>query len=406
MRVIVVNDYGCINGGASQVAISSVNALSNIGCDLTFVYAVGPLDKSINTDKARVLDFNFQDLLGYRSKYRAAINGIWNFQASKKFSLLLNDYETTNTIIHFHSWTKSLTSSVMRLAIDRGFKVVVTLHDYFSCCPNGGLYHFNDQKHCYIQPLSLKCALTDCDARSYAQKNWRFVRAYVQKYLGLIPSGVKNFITISDYSEKLLHPLIGSNSNYYRIKNPIEVNQNRVFKAGNSKKFTFVGRLSPEKGASIFAEATKLAGVDGVCVGDGPLMQQLQFMNENLKFTGWVGRNDVQKYILESRAVVFPSLWHETQGLVVSEAAALGIPSIVSNSCAARDFVSDGETGLLFQHANVVSLAAAIKFLAENEDIAMSLGRNAHNAYWSAPSTLNKHATELLNVYQIILKKV
>ena len=385
------------------MAISSVNALSKLGCDVTFLFAVGPLDKSVDVTKVNVIDFKFTDLLGYSSKYQAATTGIWNSLASKNFSRLLDEYESTETIIHFHSWTKSLTTSVMRLAIDRGFKVVVTLHDYFSICPNGGLYNFKERKHCLKQPLSLDCALTNCDARSFFQKNWRFVRAYVQKYIGLMPVGVKNFITISDYSEDLLRPLIGLDAKYFRVKNPIDIHQKPFPNINNSKKFTFVGRLSPEKGATIFAEAAKLAGVEGVCVGDGPLMHELRVLNSGLKFTGWLGREDVVKHISNSRAIVFPSLWHETQGLVVAEAAALGIPSIVSNGCAARDAVLDGKTGLLFQHGNVESLASALQFLAKDGQAANSLGRNAYNAYWNSPSTLDKHAYELIKVYKMMI---
>jgi hypothetical protein len=199
MRVIVLNDYGYVNGGASQVAISSLNRLAESGLDVRFITSVGPVDSSINRKLVSVVNFGFRDLLGNPSRVQASLRGIWDSRCAKNLQESLQDCDPQNTIVHLHSWVKSLSSSVARTAIRLGFKVVCTLHDYFTVCPNGGLYNFPQRKQCTLQPMSLECIASNCDSRSYAQKLWRVGRQAVQSGIGKIPDGIRYFIKVSDY---------------------------------------------------------------------------------------------------------------------------------------------------------------------------------------------------------------
>jgi glycosyltransferase involved in cell wall biosynthesis len=97
-------------------------------------------------------------------------------------------------------------------------------------------------------------------------------------------------------------------------------------------------------------------------------------------------------------------MWYETQGLVVLEAAALGLPAIVADTCAASQFIVDGKTGLLFRQGDKQDLQK--KLLQMNQDSAMAreLGRAAYDRYWSAPTTLSRHTAELVQCYQEVLQ--
>lgn len=403
MRIIVVNDHGAVTGGAAQVAIASLNALADAGLDVTFVSSAGIIDKSIDTQKVRVVNFDFDDLLGNPSRMKAAAHGIWDFRCAKRFGAVLNEYRPKNTIIHLHTWVKSLSSSVIFEALRRGFKVVVTLHDYFSVCPNGGFYNYSTQKHCLIAPMSATCALTNCDSRNYSQKIWRFARHLVQNKLGGMPKYIENFISVSDYSESLLRPYLRPSCKFYRVRNPIDITKSPAPTASQSNLFTFVGRLSPEKGATLFAQAAKLANTRAAFVGKGTEDEAVLKVNPEAELLGWSDRLGVISHIRASRAIVFPSLWHETQGLVVTEAAALGVTAIVSDGCAARDSIVDGETGLLFRAGDVNDLMKKIMLLSNDPALALRLGQAAYDNYWENPSTLDKHVQELIKCYQKVL---
>jgi glycosyltransferase involved in cell wall biosynthesis len=405
MRVVVLNDYGSVNGGAAQVAISSLNALADLGIDVTFVFSVGPVDPSIDSNRINIFNLGFSDLLGNPSKTSAALNGLWNFHCAIKLYKILLDYSPSDTIIHLHSWSKSLTSSVVRVAVKRGFRIICTLHDYFAVCPNGGLYNYQKQLACNIMPMSLACVYTNCDVRSYSQKIWRISRQFVQQYFGTMPYGISNFITVSSYSEDLLRKHLPSKVVYHRVSNPINVEQSAPAKPQDNTAFLFVGRLSSEKGAIVFSMASKLSGVRAQFVGIGNEYESILAANSNAEMIGWQPHAEVLKLIGSSRALVFPSLCHETQGLTVMEAAALGIPSIVADTCAAREAIVDGVTGLIFRSNDIVDLSCKLNTLNSNPEYAHKLGAAAYEKYWASSSTLDNHVSCLLRCYYKILDK-
>lgn len=43
MDIVVVNDYGGVQGGAAQVAIASTRGLADAGYKVTYVFAAGPV---------------------------------------------------------------------------------------------------------------------------------------------------------------------------------------------------------------------------------------------------------------------------------------------------------------------------------------------------------------------------
>ena len=403
MHVIVVNDYGSVSGGADHVAITSVNALADAGIDVTFVSSVAPVASSIDETKVRIINFGFEDLISNPSRSIAAVNGLWDIRCAKRFGEVLDNYDITNTIIHFHTWVKSLSASVLNESIRRGFKHVVTLHDYFLVCPNGGFYNYSTKTHCGIHPLSLKCTLTNCDSRNFYYKIWRSSRHFIQNKVANLPSKINNFITVSEYSENILKPYLPHEANFFRVRNSIDIDKVPPSSKLSTNKFTFVGRLSPEKGPVLFAKAAKNANVEAIFVGQGPESDAIREANNDAKLVGWMDRSAVRSYIRGSSAIVFPSIWHETQGLVVSEAAALGVPSIVSDGCAAKCSIKDGVTGLCFKSNDVEDLTKKIFQLKDDPQMAFQLGRQAYDKYWSNPATIYTHVEDLINCYKIIL---
>jgi len=403
LRVIVLNDYGYVSGGAAQVAISSLNPLAQAGLDVTFVSSVGPIDPSINRELVRTINFGFHDLLGSPSRVQAATRGIWDSRCGDRFRDLLEEYEPADTVVHLHGWVKSLSSSVTQAAISRGFKVVCTLHDYFSVCPNGGLYNFPQRRQCALRPMSISCIASNCDSRSYAQKLWRVGRQFVQSEFGFIPGGISGFITVSDYSESIMRPLLPSSASFFRVRNPIDI-EKMAPPIDNSGLFTYVGRLSREKGADVFAAAAHMASAKAVFVGSGEAERDITAINSSAELRGWQDRAGVIRSIRSSRAIVFPSLWHETQGMVVLEAAALGVPAIVSDACAAKEAIVDGETGLLFRSGDPSDLAARLSLLDRDSRLAAKIGLRAYERYWKAPSTMDMHIRQLIDCYEKVVQ--
>src|SRR5438876_1583427 len=68
----------------------------------------------------------------------------------------------------------------------------------------------------------------------------------------------------------------------------------------------------------------------------------------------------------------------ETWGVVVNEAAASGLPLVLSDQVgAAHDLLRDGENGLLVQAGDVAGAAAALRRLASDVELRQTMGRRS-----------------------------
>lgn len=250
----------------------------------------------------------------------------------------------------------------------------------------------------------MKCILQNCDVRNYPQKIWRISRQFVQHQFGLIPRRIRHFIFVSEFSHNILKSYLPSDANFYFVPNPLESVRNVPVEVARNTSYVAIGRLSKEKGVLLFAKAAKLGGFEAVFVGEGECRSNIERMYPFVKISGWVSRDIVNDYLSQARTLVFPSLWYETQGLVVSEAASRGVPAIVSDICAAKDMVEDRVTGLWFKSGNVNDLIDKMRMLQDGY-LATRLGRTAYDRYWSDPHTTERHVADLLNVYQKVLQR-
>jgi glycosyltransferase involved in cell wall biosynthesis len=189
---------------------------------------------------------------------------------------------------------------------------------------------------------------------------------------------------------------------FHRVDNPIAVARAPV--PGDAPgDFLFVGRISTEKGAPIFAEAARRAGVRAVFVGDGPERAELAARYPEAEMRGWRDAAGVQALMRQARALVFPSVWYEGQPLTVYESLACGTPVIVSDACAGREAVTDGETGFWFRSGDPDALAAHLRRLSD-DTLAARMGRAAYDRYWAAPLSLDAHLDRLGDVYETVLR--
>lgn len=403
-NIVILNDYSYINGGASKVAVTSAISLSKIGFNVFLFSAVLPVGRELVDSGVKVISTCQQDVLNNKSRAEAFIQGIWNKKSKEEFSRLLKSLNRQNTIVHVHTWTKALSSSVIREAVENKFKIVVTLHDYFTVCPNGGLYNYNTEEICHLKPMSAECILCNCDSRRYYHKIWRVLRQNTQNKKGFMPSGIKDYIYISEMSKNVLEPFLPENSNFYYVKSPIDMEKQEPVDVSKNKVFIYIGRLSREKGCLLFAKAAKELHINAVFVGDGELKDEIADIYPEAKITGWLGKEEIIKELDGARVLVFPSLLYETLGLTALEAQAKGVPVIVSDTCTAREVVKNKETGLWFKRGNLEDLKDKIEIMTDDK-LVHEYGKKAYEGYWKENFTLDTHIGQLQEIYEDILKR-
>lgn len=404
MEVIILNDFADFNGGASAVGLGSARKLAASGVPVTVFSAVGPIAESLQgVPNLSVVCLGQAEIVRDPNRRRALTQGAWNRPAAAALEELLRTKDPARTIVHVHLWMKALSPSVYAAAFKLGFPVVITLHDFFIVCPNGGFFVYPTQELCHRVPLSLDCITCSCDRRNYFHKLWRVGRTWLQNHWARVPEKAAYFIGVSDFGLKIMEKLLPPSVPRSVVRNPIECEDLGPAAVAANEIFVFVGRLVPEKGTMLFAAAARKAGVRAVFVGDGELRPQLERDFPEFQITGWQTPAQVTEWLRRARALVFASTWYETLGLVVVEAAANGVPAIVADGCAARDVVADGVRGLHFAHRSEESLAEKIGVLRDDGELAGRLGQAAYEWYQNDPWTVDAHVRELMAVYGKIL---
>ncbi len=401
--VIILNDYCHINGGASKVAIDEAVGLAAAGQKVIFIGACAPICPELANANLEVICLGQTELIKAGKNPFVMLQGLWNFKAAQTMQDLLKKMDKKNTIVHLHGYTKALTTSPVRVAVKQGFKVGCTLHDFFPACPNGAFFDYVKCTPCPKRAMSFDCITTQCDKRHYVHKLYRVARTFIQQKFGGLPSSVKDYITLSKQSAGLLRSYLPKDARYFPLENPIAIPHLPQVNVAENKSVVAVGRLDAEKGIEILLESAKKSGINLTLVGDGPL-RPLAESYQNCQVTGWVTPKQVVEELAKARALVFPSLWYETYGLVVAEAAARGVPAIVSDISAASERVEDNITGWHIRSGDIEDLVRALNITKDDETV-KRVGEAAYQQFWKSPPVLTKHIEGLRNIYNLLLEK-
>jgi glycosyltransferase involved in cell wall biosynthesis len=314
---------------------------------------------------------------------------------------VLRALDPRSTLVHVHGFTQALSTSPLRCALDKGFKVVCTMHDFFAACPTGAFFDFQASTPCYRRALSYDCVTTNCDKRHYSHKVYRVARSVIQIRFGGLPRRVKDYISLSRRSEEVLLPYLPPDARIHSLPNPIGIERTPPVDVARNDKMIVVGRLEPEKGIHMLLDAARAARVRLTLVGDGSL-RGLAEESGLCRVTGWLSRPAVLAELESARCLVFPSLCYETYGLGVAEAAARGIPAIVSDLTAAAERVENNVTGWHARAGDTEDLARCLNIVKEDA-IIRSAGNATYARWWVDPPTREKHIAKLLDIYARIL---
>jgi glycosyltransferase involved in cell wall biosynthesis len=402
--VVIVTDSLAIDGGSAKVALGSAIALAERGVRVTLFSASGEPSTEVSAcANLRIVTTGQGDALSSNNRIGGAVRGIWNVRAKERMDALLSTLDPAHTVVHVHGWTKALSSSVIASVNRAKFPIIITLHEYFTACPTGCLYLHRDRKVCTLVPMSASCILKNCDSRNYAIKLYRVLRQLVTRVVARVPVDISAFITVSDFSRKIIAQYLPRQSRFFAVDNPVDAQQNGRARAEANSEFIFIGRLSAEKGGALLAEAARLANVKVVFIGDGPDRAYIESINTEAEFTGWLDPDALNLRMRAARCLVMPSLWYETLGMVVLEAAAAGIPAIVPRDTAAYGLIEPRISGLAFDRGDLMSLVAQLRVCVDS-DLISTMSRNAYASFWANPPTLSLHTDGLMRAYKALLE--
>lgn len=403
-NVVIVSDAGDAKGGASVAAIASAIALARAGLNVRFFAGTGPFQPPVEPPP-NLTAKTFADGIDLvkANVLTRATQSLWNSAAADAFAEFIQDLDRRETVVHVHSFQFQVTASVVRRALDMGFRVAMTSHDYGIACPYGGFYNYNTHAPCGKVGLSLGCVTTLCnESKSVQGKLWHVAKGALQRGRGRIPSGVHHFVFLSEFSRDILAPYLPKGARISLVPNAIDLPKDPPRELEPSAPFLYVGRLTHEKGVELFAKAAQIAGVRAQFAGTGAVEELVRQANPDAELLGWQSPEQVRERLRSARALVFPSRWYEGQPLVVQEAQAMGLPVIASDASAARSAISAGVDGEIFRSNDVDDLVAGLRRLMDDE-IAIREGLAAYERYWNDPPTEASHVARTLAMYEQVL---
>jgi glycosyltransferase involved in cell wall biosynthesis len=403
MHIAIVSDYGHINGGAAKVAITSARALAERGQQVLFICAVDPIDPALDHPNIRVEHLGTCDVWTERNPLRAAVRGIWNASAARRVAYLLTTLDPGDSVVHFQQWTKALSPSVIGAVVRVHLRYVFTLHDYFLFCPNGLYFDHARRRTCHRRPLSPSCIVAGCDSKSRAHKVVRVLRQVATETVRGRSGVPLNLIHVSNSARDLARAFFPPDTRHFLVRSPSSLPKLPPVPVRENDTFVFIGRFTPEKAPVDFARAAKAAGIRATFLGAGPELERIRWANPEAEIQPWNGDGAVEALLRRARALVFPSIWQETSGLVVLEALSKGVPVICSHGTGAADWIENGANGFLVQPGDTAALSGYLERLHCNDTLAEQMGWNAYERYWQDAPTTSAYAEHLEACYRAIL---
>ena len=177
------------------------------------------------------------------------------------------------------------------------------------------------------------------------------------------------------------------------------------------KLFLFVGRLGKEKNIELLLKSfqrinQKYPQTTFLIVGDGPERDRLKEVSEKLDiskdviFTGLVSYEEVANYYLDCDIFFFASPT-ETQGIVILEAMAGGMPVITVDEAGAGLMVDQGVDGILVDNKEDELVEAGLELIT-NQDRYQSLAQNALEK--AEGYSMEKMTEKLIKMYEGIIQ--
>ncbi len=311
------------------------------------------------------------------SATQAPQDGIVPVRVKNETELFQRCQELSIDILHYHTGPK--------LFPPKDLATIYTVHEHSPHCISGGLFLKRSGKPCPRTYDPLGCLHGHVLERCGSIRPSAFKHNYNRMKLQMEILPGSQVICVGQFLKNAMLRAGYPPERIDVVPNFTDIDpDDRENTPAGPARFLFMGRLGKLKGVEWLLKA--MPGVTSEVflsiAGEGPEEQALKGLVQELgiekrvEFLGWIDRDAKIDLIRASRAVVVPSIWHETFGLVAIEAGACARPVIVSDAGELPFIVDHGFNGLVVQAGNIAQLADAIEALSVDPKRASTMGRN------------------------------
>lgn len=405
-RIVVINDYVIPRGGATTLARLAMLEFRKRGFPVTFLNGE-VADAELIDAGIECQGLNLAGLLA-TAKLKALPQGLHNSEAAHLLAEWIDENDTPRTIYYMHNWSQIMSPAVFSPLRSVAHRTVMSCHDFFNACPNGGFFHYGKGEVCKKKPMSAECWASQCDRRGPVSKYWRMARQLNLNRLADFKTSPITFVTLHEGMSDRMREGGFNPPDLRSIRNPATAFTDEPVNPVQNRHFMFVGRLSSEKGYLTALDATAAINQPIFIAGTGPNLDMAALGREypNAEFVGHCDRAELSRLANRSRALIVPSKWPEPFGLVIMEAIKSGLPVVVSDTCTLAEEIETRGVGRLFPGGDSKALASVLKDISENDEDVARMSKQALSAAPQLCNTTDSWVESFLDLFEEKLDQV
>jgi glycosyltransferase involved in cell wall biosynthesis len=367
MKILLVHNFYQQFGGEDAVALSERRLLEQHGHEVFFY--------SRHNDDLREY--------GLLNKIAFFPDTIFSTRTAQEIRKVVQEFKPD--VAYIHNFLPLVSPSVHHVLHALKVPIIQVLHNFRPYCPNGLFYTQGAVcEKCkggnYLHAIRNRCCKDSYMVSALYAATFAFNRA-----AGMVDK-IDAFVCLTEFARQKMVELGVPQSKLFVRPNFIETppaTQGPF--TGNGKYVLFLGRLSAEKGLWTLIRAFEpFKDVELRVLGTGPLERELRAYARdnklhNIAFYGFRNGEDKWHLLRGCSFTVVPSEWYENFPVSVLEAYACGKPVVASNTGGLSYVVENGNTGLLFEPANVSDLRGKLEHLLARPAEAAEMGTRARH---------------------------
>lgn len=331
---------------------------------------------------------------------------IWNQDSYRSLKSAVREHHPD--VVHVHNTFPLISPSALYACREAGVPVVATLHNYKLACANGAFFRDGAVCHDCASGQVVKGVRHGCYRGSVAatvpvalttaihRRSWR--------------SLVSAYILISESQRDLLSG-VGLPAERVFVRYNLIPNRDRSPVARTST-VAYAGRLDEPKGVRLlmagwdsYLAKSGQPGLGLVIAGGGPLGAEVAAWAKtrpSVTMAGTLSGDRCAELIARARAVLLPSAWEETFGLVAVEAMAAGTPPVATRHGSFTELITHGTDGVLFDPGDPAALGLAITDVEADPERYALYGDRARQTYEQRFDP-QRGMEELLKIYHFAI---
>jgi len=339
MRVLILNKYARVTGGADVVALGLAEGLRRRGHEVAMLSTASPENlfgegEFVDASVTRAS----REGLGGLEQVDVARRALWNPSAGGAMRRLVRGFRPQ--VVHAHKLYPQLSAAPVVVAHRAGIPIVQHLHDYefisASWRDHRGRWLDHDERRRSIRALNDATFVVRRTLHARAVDAWIANSRYVagrHAPLSIEATVLPCFV----------EPAVGDRPSF-----------------ADRNGALFVGRLDADKGVrDVLRLAELLPSIGFTLAGRGPLeaeVAEAARSSPNVTFAGGLDRAEVIRRLARARICLMPSRWQEPGGIAALEAMSVGTPVIAYASGGLVEYVGDAGGGRVVE-PDVAALA-------------------------------------------------